>query len=66
MRLVQVFFTRMFAMMMANIFLMRGAIGNCLTGLRQEVPEMLVQITTEAVGIYTPEQQAGFGVCFKA
>ena len=29
-----------------------------LDGLHQEVPEMLVQITTEAVGIYTPEQQA--------
>ena len=29
-----------------------------LDGLRQEVPDMLVQITTEAVGIYTPDQQA--------
>ena len=29
-----------------------------LDGLRQEVPDMLVQITTEAVGIYTPGQQA--------
>ena len=29
-----------------------------LDGLRQEVPDMLVQITTEAVGIYTPKQQA--------
>ena len=35
-----------------------GRYRQLLDGLRQEVPEMLVQITTEAVGIYTPEQQA--------
>ena len=35
-----------------------GLYRQLLDGLRQEVPEMLVQITTEAVGIYTPEQQA--------
>lgn len=29
-----------------------------LNGLRQEVPRMLIQITTEAVGIYSPKQQA--------
>ena len=28
-----------------------------LAGLRREVPELLVQITTEAVGVYTPQQQ---------
>ena len=35
-----------------------GRYRQLLDGLRHEVPEMLVQITTEAVGIYTPEQQA--------
>lgn len=34
-----------------------------LSGLKKEVPEMLVQITTEAVGIYTPKQQ--FDVVFE-
>jgi uncharacterized protein (DUF849 family) len=28
-----------------------------LAGLRSAVPDMLVQITTEAVGLYTPQQQ---------
>ena len=28
-----------------------------LAGLRSAVPDMLVQITTEAVGVYTPQQQ---------
>ena len=28
-----------------------------LAGLRKQVPDMLVQITTEAVGIYSPQQQ---------
>ena len=28
-----------------------------LAGLREQVPDMLVQVTTEAVGIYTPQQQ---------
>ncbi len=28
-----------------------------LEGLRSQVPDMLVQITTEAVGVYSPEQQ---------
>ena len=35
-----------------------GRYRQLLDGLQQEVPEMLVQVTTEAVGIYTPEQQA--------
>ena len=28
-----------------------------LAGLREQVPDMLVQVTTEAVGIYSPQQQ---------
>ena len=28
-----------------------------LAGLREQVPKMLVQVTTEAVGIYSPQQQ---------
>ena len=28
-----------------------------LTGLREQVPDMLVQVTTEAVGLYSPQQQ---------
>ena len=40
-------------MMRASTCSMRRAIGKLLDGLRQEVPDMLVQITTEAVGIYT-------------
>jgi len=35
-----------------------------LAGLRTAVPDMLVQVTTEAVGVYTPQQQVDvvFGV----
>ena len=35
-----------------------GRYQTLLNGLRTEVPNMLVQITTEAVGIYTPQQQS--------
>ena len=35
-----------------------GRYETLLDGLRTEVPNMLVQITTEAVGIYTPQQQS--------
>ena len=35
-----------------------GRYQRLLDGLRAEVPTMLVQITTEAVGVYTPKQQA--------
>ena len=35
-----------------------GRYQTLLDGLRTEVPNMLVQITTEAVGIYTPQQQS--------
>ena len=35
-----------------------GRYQTLLDGLRTEVPNMLVQITTEAVGIYTPKQQS--------
>ena len=35
-----------------------------LAGLREQVPDMLVQVTTESVGIYSPQQQSDvvFGV----
>ena len=35
-----------------------------LAGLREQVPDMLVQVTTEAVGVYSPQQQIDvvFGV----
>ncbi len=35
-----------------------GLYRQLLDGLRRDVPNMLVQVTTEAVGIYTPDQQA--------
>ena len=34
-----------------------GRYKTLLAGLRSVVPDMLVQITTEAVGVYTPQQQ---------
>ena len=34
-----------------------GLYRQLVDGLRHDVPNMLVQITTEAVGIYTPKQQ---------
>lgn len=34
-----------------------GLYRQLVDGLRHDVPDMLVQITTEAVGIYTPQQQ---------
>ena len=34
-----------------------GRYKTLLAGLRSAVPDMLVQITTEAVGVYTPQQQ---------
>ncbi len=34
-----------------------GLYQELIDGLRREVPEMLIQVTTEAVGIYTPQQQ---------
>jgi uncharacterized protein (DUF849 family) len=40
-----------------------GLYGELLTELSRQVPEMLIQVTSEAVGVYTPEQQVD---CVKA
>ena len=58
MRLVLVFFMLMSRDDAGKHLLDVARYSKLLDGLRQEVPDMLVQITTEAVGIYTPDQQA--------